>query len=211
MPPPKPALWTAVSRGSLEEVGKLLAEGADIEEKGGEFEWTALHAAVLIPVDPLVVRLLLASGADVDARDIYGMTPLHHAVHAGSEAEAVCSVVKAGLLLDYNADVSARNRGENTPLHYAALEDNVLVVELLLAKGADVFAKNCGGLTPRQVATHCSHRDLDDRLQISAMIEAEESRAKWLAFSMGLQERLGAASCVNVLDEGVVRLVLEHV
>ena len=168
-PPPDTALWTAVRRGSLEKVGKLLAEGADIEEKGGEFECTALQAAIgehwrLEP--PLLVRLLLDNGADVDARD----------------------------------------KTASTPLHYAALFDDALAAELLLAKGADVSATSCSGQTPRQVATRCSH------LQISAMIEAEEvSRAKELAFAMGLQERLGAASCVNVLDEGVVRLVLEHV
>jgi len=199
MPLPDPALLTAAWRGSLEEVGKLLAEGADIEEKGGELEWTALHAAAVFGDNPLVVRLLLDRGADVAARDKYASAPLHHAALADSEAEA-------GLLLDYNADVRARDSTGNTPLHHAAIYGSTRVARLLLAKGADVSAKNCAGRTPRENATLCSH------LQISAMIEAEEvSRAKWLAFAMGLQERLGAASCVNVLDEGVVRLVLEHV
>jgi len=183
-------------------MGKLLAEGAIIEEKAGAFDSTALHAAVVFGNNPLVVRLLLVNGADVAARDKHAATPLHHAASDDSRAEA-------GLLLDNNADVRARDSAGNTPLHDAARFGSTRVARLLLAKGADVSAKNCDGKTPRELATMITSLT---RLQIAAMIEAEEmSRAKWLAFAMGLQERLGAASCVNVLDEGVARLVLEHV
>ena len=47
--PRDPALHTAASWEMMGEVKRLLAEGADIEEKGGRFECTALHAASAPP------------------------------------------------------------------------------------------------------------------------------------------------------------------
>ncbi|KAJ1469523.1 hypothetical protein T484DRAFT_1851473 [Baffinella frigidus] len=41
-----PELWTAAHHGRTEEVRRLLAEGADIEEHGGPRASSALHAAV---------------------------------------------------------------------------------------------------------------------------------------------------------------------
>jgi hypothetical protein len=43
---PPLALWTAASLGEVEEVRRLLAEGADIQEKGGRMRSSPLHAAV---------------------------------------------------------------------------------------------------------------------------------------------------------------------
>jgi serine/threonine-protein phosphatase 6 regulatory ankyrin repeat subunit B len=275
--PPPPALQTAAIEGSTEEVERLLAEGANIEEKGGEFGWTALHAACspVIPTgeEALVVQLLLDYNADVSSKDTDGGTPLHATAKWGSEAAA-------GLLLRYNADVSVQDILGKTPLHYAAHnDDSVLVAGLLLAEGADVSAKDKSGATPLHFAAtygeelmaelllqnkadvsvqttttkstplHYAARfnrmlvvdlllaagadvsvkdscRLDVRVRntpreeamlhshhhIAATIEAVEvSRAKDVAFSMGLAERLGAQSCVNALDAEMLRLVLDNV
>jgi len=238
--PPPPALQTAALEGSTAEVERLLAEGANIEEKGGRFAWTALHAACspsrcspsTSTGEALVVQLLLDHNADVSSKDKNGATPLHSTATWGSEAAAglllrynadVSAKEKYGqtplhnaatygeelvaeLLLQNNADVSAKDRFGRTPLHNAVRYDRVLVVELLLAEGADVSVKDRCGNTPREDATRRSHH------QIAAMIEAvEESRAKCVAFSMGLEERLGAQSCVHALDAEMLRLVLDNV
>ena len=48
--------------------------------------------------------------------------------------------------------------------------------------------------------------------RIAAMLQAEPvRRAKREAFAMGLHQRLGAGSRARGLEEGVVRMVLEHV
>ncbi len=57
-----------------------------------------------------VVKLLLAAGADVNAGDVMGMTPLHHAV-----SEGCLDDVK--LLIGAGADVNARDRNGVTPLY----------------------------------------------------------------------------------------------
>ena len=75
------ALQVAVVRGKPTTLIQLLLEGgADIEAPGGTNGWTTLHMAVHIMrrdnEDTLSnVYLLLAHGANIDARDRYNTTP----------------------------------------------------------------------------------------------------------------------------------------
>ncbi len=77
---------------------------------------------------------LIASGADVNARDDQGYTPLHLAAAADS-AEVV------RLLLDSGAEIDAVNNKGETPLNHAVggpwIDPNTLV--LLRDRGADPY------------------------------------------------------------------------
>ena len=75
----------------------------------------------------------IAAGADVNAKDKYGWTPLHSAAFNGHK-----EIVE--LLIDNGADLDAKNILGVTPLHYAANQGHTEIVELLIAKGADVNA-----------------------------------------------------------------------
>ncbi len=96
------------------------------------------------------VRFALARGADVNAVDANGRTPLHR---ASREAKNV--VVK--VLIDAGADVDARDVCGWTALHEAAIEGYAHVVELLLAAGADVDARDGAGWTPLHMAADGDH------------------------------------------------------
>jgi len=74
--------------------------------------------------DAAVVELLLAAGADVDAKDEAGWTALHDAATRGYD-----DVVE--LLLVAGADVEAKSNTGWTALHYAAQEGHAAVVELI--------------------------------------------------------------------------------
>src|ERR1017187_725486 len=96
-----------------------------------------------------IADLLLAKGANVDARDKSGATPLHQAALKGNLAFAT-------LLLQHGADVNARDRDGATPLHNAALNGGSELAALLLDKGANVDAREAGdaesGATPLYLA-----------------------------------------------------------
>lgn len=67
------------------------------------------------PVEPVVVSALLELGADVNAVDNNGFTPLHHSVKANHHPrDKVVKMVK--LLLENGADVNARDNDGKTAL-----------------------------------------------------------------------------------------------
>ena len=78
------------------------------------------------------VSKLLSSGADVNARDELGGTPLLDAAWSGN-------VDITRVLLQHGADVNATHReAGSTALEYAVLTGRTAVVQLLLAAGADI-------------------------------------------------------------------------
>jgi len=93
------------------------------------------------------IEALLAGGANVNARDKNGQTPLHRAVSIDSPQ--VFKIIK--LLIGKGANVHARDKLGQTPLHYAVSSDSPhaqAIVELLLKCGANVNAIDNMGQTP---------------------------------------------------------------
>jgi ankyrin repeat protein len=83
----------------------------------------------------------LAAGANVNATDESGWTPLHRAAMRGRKEIAK-------LLIAKGADVNAKDKDGLTPLHYAAMRGRKEIAELLIAEGSDVNAKDDVGDTP---------------------------------------------------------------
>ncbi|MGD2095837.1 MAG: ankyrin repeat domain-containing protein [Phycisphaerales bacterium] len=77
------------------------------------------------------VRSLLSDGADINARDRIGGTPLHAAVQ-NRHLELI------ELLIDEGADINAKNNTGQTPLHLAVDYSQQDIAELLIEKGADI-------------------------------------------------------------------------
>jgi ankyrin repeat protein len=136
----------AAKSGDLEKVKALLKENPDLLISKNDKGNTPLHFAAGYGYKA-VAELLLAKGADVNAKGNGGQTPLHWA----------CSSQKKDLvelLLDKGADVNAKDNGGATPL--LELSGGKDIVELLLAKGADVNAKyDSSGETALHLASCC--------------------------------------------------------
>jgi ankyrin repeat protein len=83
------------------------------------------------------VRILIQHGADVNAPDYDGLTPLHTCIVAGN-SEGYHAVAR--LLIQSGASLEARDKLGCTPLQMAAERGNATMVEVLAGLGADVNA-----------------------------------------------------------------------
>ena len=134
---------------------------------------------------PADVAAALRDGADPDAADRDGRTPLHHAaVHGNGEMAAMligagarqradrfgwwplhCAAAAAGRpdaiapLLDAGAGTDVRTGRGITPLHFAAMHGTHGSVRALLAAGADPAVVDAAGRTPLGCALEAGHRE----------------------------------------------------
>ena len=121
-----------------------------------------LHKASRLTANPTIVRLLLQAGADPNAPDDDGLSPLHW----GAENSNPMVVTH---LLDAGADLNARDNDGYTALHWAAAQSgNGRVVKVLLDRGADPFAESNDGRTP----LHSALRYRADPSVVSRMLDA---------------------------------------
>jgi hypothetical protein len=87
------------------------------------------------------ISRLLSVGADVNAKDNNGVTPLHWACFKG-HVQVVTE------LLDHGVDFEAKDMYGWTPLHRACYNAHVAVGNELLSRGANIEAKTNIGDTP---------------------------------------------------------------
>jgi ankyrin repeat protein len=120
------------------------------------YQSTALHyAAQYAHLD--CVKYCIEMGADVNARNRVGSTPLHCALERGSVA-TVTDCVK--YCIEMGANVNASTNFGYTPLYYASLRGFVDVVRVLLDAGAHVDVAEENGRTPLCGAIRMEHVDV---------------------------------------------------
>jgi len=118
-------LYIAERNGYTEIAELLLKHGAK------EISPSLFGAFTYVDIDQ--IQVLIAQGADVNAKNNSGQTLLHLACRTGNKEVAV-------LLIDKGADVDAETELGWTPLHDASTLGNHDIVKLLIDKGADVNA-----------------------------------------------------------------------
>ena len=105
-------IFTACTNGNVELVQQLIASGLDINEPQFSTKSTPVHLAS-ISGKRRVLKLLLRSGALVDAVDKVGRTALHHAAAWNNERTAKD-------LIKFRTNVNAQATDGKTPLAIAA-------------------------------------------------------------------------------------------
>jgi ankyrin repeat protein len=101
----------------------------------------------------VIVRELLARGADVNARDNHGRSALHAASYNG-RAEAMRELLKR-----HDVDINAQDGVGDTPLIDACAQSHLMAATFLIGAGADLALVNNAG---RSALFHAEHRVRQD-------------------------------------------------
>jgi hemoglobin len=150
-------LSSSSQRALLDYVRQTLVTIPELVQERYTYGRTLLHEVAGQGSLPMV-ELLLQLGADPNARDQSGHTPLYFVGNASHGAHGA-AVVR--VLAHSGANVNAQERLKHcTALHMAARRGNVPVAEALLDCGADGEARDRLGDTPLHRAVKCGKTEV---------------------------------------------------
>ena len=163
-------LFAYALKGNLEKVKELTTAtdakpGIDVKAKDKRFGTTALHAAAR-GCHMGVIKYLVKKGADINAKNKKGITPLHMTTKCQDKRNAKSTLV----MLVLGADVSATSRGGNNVLHMAARRPSYSLgnqyYSYLIRFDADKSQQNKQGRLPLHYAAMSEERPNQDRYDL---------------------------------------------
>lgn len=171
----------AAARARLERDPKLL----NARGPGGAtpFMFATLYA------DLATFTVLLDRGADINAHDDEGTTPLMW---------AIADLAKARTLVERGAEVNARSAHGRTPLMIAASQSGTgPLVRLLLDKGAHVDATSSSLFGTTTALTDAAYSGNEDAFKM--LVAAGADLIKGGPAALGLSFRSGCMTCADML------------
>ncbi|CAB4069338.1 NOTCH1 [Lepeophtheirus salmonis] len=173
--------------GSPAIIADLINQGANLTSQMDKSGESPLHlAARYARAD--AAKKLLDAGADANAEDFTGRSPLHAAIAADAQGayDGTTPLILAARLaiegmvedlINAEADINASDDNGKTALHWASAVNNVEAVNVLLANGANRDAQDAKDETPlflsaregsyqaaRVLLDHCANRDIQDHM-----------------------------------------------
>lgn len=136
-----PLLCVAAKYSHQATITLLLSRGAKVNDHDAHRSTALHHAAASCETGRELISVLVRAGAELEARDVDGCTPLLLAARFEAP-EAAAALLAAGAKVD-----AADNEGR-TGLHWAADKGLLRTAKLLLEHGASRTAKDKAGRTP---------------------------------------------------------------
>jgi len=122
----------------------------DVNARGGAGKQTAL---AFDNCPDKLARWLVENGADIQATDTWGNTPLH------TRSRSKWGSIQ--ILIDLGADINSTSSSIGSPLHAAVDSHNVENAKILIGKGAKINLLNKERLTPLELALRsCSNMNI---------------------------------------------------
>jgi ankyrin repeat protein len=137
-------LIDAIAKGDEVAVQHILNIGASVN-KPDDNGFHPIHWASLSQETESLIPFLLSKGAEIDAKNNIGQTPLHLVCMNGGSFGAAC-------LLHQGADANVQTSHDlSTPLHYAVQYNHQDIARLLMAYGAKSSIVNRNGERPKDL------------------------------------------------------------
>ncbi len=165
-------IHTAAETCNIDVINLLIESGADVNKHTDFGGYTPLHtlASSKKTESSNAIIALIEAGAEIEAKDHDGDTPLHGAISSMMfKGHRDYAVNIARTLLEKGASCNTKNNDGDTPLHYAVIFSlDPVMIHLLLKNGADPNTPNNEGKTPLMIM----------ELKLSKTSKAE--KVKWV-------------------------------
>lgn len=173
------SIHQAAETGNLKKIKALLKENPTLVNEKDSYGMTALHWAV----DKRRFRaaeMLIEEGADVNAADKNGETPLFYATNQEYIGRMATMLMLNGAKLPGGEDEVRDMLKQIAPLHQAARNDRLKDVETFLEKYPDqVNARDNSDRTPLYWAARANHIDVCEALLAAGADVNAATRDGW--------------------------------
>ncbi|MFO7735006.1 MAG: ankyrin repeat domain-containing protein [bacterium] len=186
------SFFEQIEKVDTETVKLFIEAKADVDAENHKKQTPLMIASIYNLTE--IAKMLINSGANINARDKSGKTALHHSIVNGTEI--------FHMLVSNGADLDKKDNKEETPLHYVARFKRKEMFNRLMVENIQLDTSNKNGFTPLAISIYSKEYKM-----AKTLIEKGADVKK--ANSEGVAPLMLAASGGRSSQPELVKLILE--